>query len=191
LIVLVMLRLAYVIARRLVGGLVLLARSDAAKEVEVLPLRQQLAVLQRYARRPRVDVDGPGGDDGVGAAVEAGSTRGAAGHAGDDLGLAPPTGRQRMDHSGTKTWSSVDPGGLRALVQRLVVDNLTGATGGGSMANSPVSGTGIGASTVWSIMKGQGLDPAPRRSGRTWQQFLKAQAEGIVACDCSASRRSR
>src|SRR5664280_2673932 len=32
-------------------------------------------------------------------------------------------------------------------------------------------------------MKGQGLDPAPRRSSPTWQQFLKAQAEGIVACD--------
>src|SRR5664280_2097648 len=53
-IVLVMLRQAYVIARRPVGGLVLLARSDAAKEVEVLLLRQQLAVLQRYARRPRL-----------------------------------------------------------------------------------------------------------------------------------------
>ena len=53
-IVRVMLRLAYVIARRLVGGLVLLARSDAAKEVEILLLRHQLAVLQRQARRPRL-----------------------------------------------------------------------------------------------------------------------------------------
>jgi hypothetical protein len=53
-IVLVMLRLAYVIARRLIGGLVLLARSDAAKEVEILLLRHQLAVLQRQARRPRL-----------------------------------------------------------------------------------------------------------------------------------------
>src|SRR5450755_4204201 len=53
-IVLVMLRLMYVIARRVVGGLVLLARSDAAKEVEILLLRHQLAVLQRQARRPRL-----------------------------------------------------------------------------------------------------------------------------------------
>jgi len=44
-IVLVILRLAYVMARRLVGGLVLLAWSDAAKEVEILLLRHQLAVL--------------------------------------------------------------------------------------------------------------------------------------------------
>jgi putative transposase len=53
-IVLVILRLAYVIARRLVGGLVLLARSDAAKEVEILLLRHQIAVLQRQTRRPRL-----------------------------------------------------------------------------------------------------------------------------------------
>jgi hypothetical protein len=36
---------------------------------------------------------------------------------------------------------------------------------------------------VWSILQAHGLDPAPRRSGPTWQQFLKAQADGIVACD--------
>jgi hypothetical protein len=47
-------RLGYLIARRLVGGLVLLARSDAAKEVEILLLRHQLAVLQRQVGRPRL-----------------------------------------------------------------------------------------------------------------------------------------
>ncbi len=36
---------------------------------------------------------------------------------------------------------------------------------------------------MWSILRSAGLDPAPRRSGPTWQQFLTAQAEGIVACD--------
>jgi putative transposase len=40
----------------------------------------------------------------------------------------------------------------------------------------------VGASTVWVILKAEGLDPAPRRSGPSWQQFLTA-AEGIVACD--------
>ena len=28
-----------------------------------------------------------------------------------------------------------------------------------------------------------GLDPAPRRTGPSWGQFLRAQAEGILACD--------
>jgi putative transposase len=48
------LRLGYVIARRLVGGLALPARSDAAKEAEILLLRHQLAVLQRQVGRPRL-----------------------------------------------------------------------------------------------------------------------------------------
>jgi putative transposase len=38
-------------------------------------------------------------------------------------------------------------------------------------------------STVRDILKRAGLDPAPRRSGPTWGQFLKAQAEGVWACD--------
>lgn len=41
----------------------------------------------------------------------------------------------------------------------------------------------IAASTVWEILQAAGVDPAPRRSGRTWREFLTAQAEGIVAAD--------
>jgi transposase InsO family protein len=36
---------------------------------------------------------------------------------------------------------------------------------------------------VWAILKKAGIDPAPRRSGPSWGEFLNAQAEGIVACD--------
>jgi hypothetical protein len=28
-----------------------------------------------------------------------------------------------------------------------------------------------------------GIDPAPRRAGLTWRQFLSVQADGILACD--------
>jgi hypothetical protein len=41
----------------------------------------------------------------------------------------------------------------------------------------------IGASTVWTILNAAGIDPAPRRAGPTWAQFLHAQAHGILACD--------
>jgi putative transposase len=41
----------------------------------------------------------------------------------------------------------------------------------------------VAASTVWEILKKAGIDPAPRRSGPTWSQFLRSQAEMIVACD--------
>jgi hypothetical protein len=33
------------------------------------------------------------------------------------------------------------------------------------------------------LLRRHGLGPAPRRSGPTWSQFLRAQAHGILACD--------
>jgi putative transposase len=44
-------------------------------------------------------------------------------------------------------------------------------------------GHAIAASTVWQILHAVGIDPAPRRSGPTWKQFLTAQARGILAVD--------
>jgi transposase InsO family protein len=41
----------------------------------------------------------------------------------------------------------------------------------------------VAASTVWKILHQAGVDPAPRRSGPTWKQFLAAQAHAILACD--------
>jgi transposase InsO family protein len=36
---------------------------------------------------------------------------------------------------------------------------------------------------VWQILHAAGIDPAPRRAGPTWRQFLAAQAAGILAVD--------
>jgi putative transposase len=44
-------------------------------------------------------------------------------------------------------------------------------------------GIRIGATTIRRILRAHGLGPAPRRTGPTWSEFLKAQAHGIVACD--------
>ncbi len=38
-------------------------------------------------------------------------------------------------------------------------------------------------STVWQILLAAGIDPAPRRTGPTWKQFLTVQARGILAAD--------
>ena len=42
-------------------------------------------------------------------------------------------------------------------------------------------GVTVAPSTVWEILRAAGIDPAPRRSGPTWRQFLHAQAAGILA----------
>jgi hypothetical protein len=41
----------------------------------------------------------------------------------------------------------------------------------------------IAASTVWQILHDAGLDPAPRRSGPTWRQFLTTQAKAVLAVE--------
>jgi len=52
-------------------------------------------------------------------------------------------------------------------------------------AHCELAGLGyqIGASTVWKILRSAGIDPSPRRAGPTWAQFLRTQAQAILACD--------
>ena len=44
-------------------------------------------------------------------------------------------------------------------------------------------GVNVAAPTVWAILRTNGIDPAARRTGPTWSQFLRSQAEAILACD--------
>jgi putative transposase len=44
-------------------------------------------------------------------------------------------------------------------------------------------GHAIAASTVREILHTAGLDPAPRRAGPAWREFLAPQAHAIIACD--------
>ena len=44
-------------------------------------------------------------------------------------------------------------------------------------------GVKVAPSTVWRILKRAGIDPAPRRDGPGWAEFLRSQAQGILALD--------
>ena len=44
-------------------------------------------------------------------------------------------------------------------------------------------GVRLAPSSVWEILRRHGIEPAPRRSGLTWAQFLRVQAETMLACD--------
>ncbi len=71
---------------------------------------------------------------------------------------------------------------IRKLVIRMATDNP--AWGHRRVQGELVRlGHQIAASTVWQIMHDAGIDPAPRRTGPTWKQFLTAQAHGLLAVD--------
>jgi putative transposase len=74
------------------------------------------------------------------------------------------------------------PPQLRSLVLRLAAEN---SSWGYRRIHGELAGLGyrIAASTVWSILKQAGIDPAPRRDGPSWRQFLRGQAQGILATD--------
>ena len=44
-------------------------------------------------------------------------------------------------------------------------------------------GISLAASTVWAILRGAGIEPAPRRLESSWAEFLRRQAASIMECD--------
>jgi putative transposase len=46
-----------------------------------------------------------------------------------------------------------------------------------------VLGIETAASTVWEILQQAGIDPAPERTSTTWAGFLRSQADALLACD--------
>jgi putative transposase len=70
----------------------------------------------------------------------------------------------------------------RKLVLRLARENPTWGYRRihGELAQLGIT---IAASTIWTILKGARIDPAPGRSSESWTTFLRSQAAGIVACD--------
>jgi putative transposase len=71
---------------------------------------------------------------------------------------------------------------IRKIVIRIATENSTWGhrPGQGELVRL---GCPIAASTVWQFLHEAGIDPAPRRAGPTWKQFLTAQAHGITAID--------
>jgi putative transposase len=71
---------------------------------------------------------------------------------------------------------------IRALVLRLVQEN---PGWGYRRVHGELATLGIkvAPSTVWEILKQAGLDPAPERASTTWADFLRSQADAMLACD--------
>ncbi len=71
---------------------------------------------------------------------------------------------------------------IRALVLRLVREN---PAWGYRRVHGELATLGIkvAPSTVWEILKQEGIDPAPERASTTWADFLRSQADALLACD--------
>lgn len=71
---------------------------------------------------------------------------------------------------------------IKKLVIRMATEN---PAGGHRRVQGELVRLGhrIAASTVWQILHDAGIDPAPRRSGPSWKQFLTAQAKAVLAVD--------
>lgn len=71
---------------------------------------------------------------------------------------------------------------IKTLVLRLAQEN---PQRGYRRIHGELAGLGvkIAASTAWEILKKAGIDPAPRRSAPTWSQFLRSQADAVLASD--------
>jgi len=71
---------------------------------------------------------------------------------------------------------------VRSVVLRLAREN---ESWGYRRIHGELAGLGItvAPSTVWQILKNAGIDPAPRREGPGWAEFLRSQAQGILALD--------
>ncbi len=179
-----LLKIVYLLTCRVLGLAVLVFRGDRAKDAELLVLRHENAVLRRHAGRVRYE---PGDRVWLAALARRIPRR-------RWTGVFPVTPatllawHRKLAGGKYDTSKRRKPGrpptvpGIARLVVRLAKENpLWGHRRiHGELAKLGVT---VAPSTVWEILRSAGIDPAPRRSGPTWRQFLTAQAAGILAVD--------
>ena len=177
----VILSFGYTIVRLVLQLFVLAVRSDGANEIEILVLRHQVAVLRRQVTRPDLEPT----DRAVLAALSRLLPR----PRWSTFLVTPATLLRWHRQLVARRWTCPRRPGrpsvaaeIRRLVLRLAAEN---PLWGYRRVHGELIGLGyqVSASTVWKILNAAGVDPAPRRAGPTWTQFLTSQAKAILACD--------
>ena len=178
--------LVYLVARTLVRLLVgggQQGQDDGSKDLEILVLRHQLRVLQRRSGPPRLRP--------IDRVLLAAASRVIPRDRWVAFLVTPATLLRWHRELVRRKWTyrrggrpgrpPIDPE-VRALILRLAREN---PRWGCVRMEGELRKLGIRASatSVRTLLRAARLGPAPRRGGPTWAEFLRAQAQGIIACD--------
>ncbi len=173
---------AYLAVRNLLALVWLLGRPRRSKELEILVLRHELAMLRRQARQPKLTRP----DRALLAALSGSLPR----TAWAGFPVKPETLLRWHRQLIARRWTYAHraPGrpplqsSLRALILRLGREN---PHWGYKRIVGELKGLGISvsATSVRKVLLAGGLQPAPDRSHSSWRAFLRAQAGSMLACD--------
>ena len=179
-----LLKIVYLLTCRVLGLAVLVFRSDRAKDAELLVLRHENAVLRRRVARVRYEPADRAWLAALGRLIPRRRWT-------EIFPVTPATLLAWQRKLAAKKYDMSrrrKPGrpptvpGIARLVIRLAKEN---PLWGHRRIHGELTKLGIAVapSTVWEILHAAGIDPAPRRSGPAWRQFLHARAAGILAVD--------
>jgi transposase InsO family protein len=178
----VSLRLLYLIFQQVLGLVLLTGRTSSTKDLELLVLRHELAMLRRINPRPRLSW----ADRAVLAALIRQLPRALRGH----RLVTPGTVLRWHRHLVRKNWTYPNRPGrppindiTAALIVRMATEN---PSWGYRRVQGELLKIGhrVGASTIRRVLKRHRLPPAPvRHTDTTWRQFLRTQATSMLAVD--------
>jgi putative transposase len=166
---------------RVFGWLVLLGRSQASKDAEIMVLRHEVMVLRRQLTRPR--------PDWADRAILAALTRLLPAVLRGSRLVTPGTLLAWHRRLVTRKWTYPGRPGrpatsseIRELALRLAVEN---PAWGYRRVHGELTRLGyqVSKATVRRILRAGGCRPDPRGRDTSWRRFLRAQAEGLLACD--------
>jgi putative transposase len=174
--------LVYLLFRRSLAVAALRLRSREFKELEIVVLRHELAVLRRQVSRPRLEET-----DRIFLAA---ASRLLSRRSRQSFFVRPDTllgwhrqlVRRRWTYSGRRSGRPAIPDDVAALVLRLARENP--GWGYQRIVGELASvGVRVSATSVAKILRQAGLPPAAARARLSWHKFLRAHAESIIACD--------